>query len=270
MAGLGTAGALVLGAAILFTLASAVVAFNGWPTLGGGGAAATQLSIAQPVAGSHSRHRPTAVPASAVTIVAQVPRASGRVPDAGGRPATSRVAASHPVNQGATVRLSAPVTRSGSIATGPVTQPAPAPTHVGPAAPVAPKPAPATPASGTASTVVGTVTATAAPVASTVTATAASAGSKTSTTVSNASGTTVGTVSKVVGSIGKPAVNVATNVSNTAAGVAATTTSVANTASTVVSSAGSTTNSTARSTTEGANAIVGGLQTTLHQVLSGL
>src|ERR1039458_1162104 len=76
MAGLGTAGALVLGAAILFTLASAVVAFNGWPTLGGGGAAATQLVIAQPVAGSHGRHRATALPASAVTIVAQVPRGS--------------------------------------------------------------------------------------------------------------------------------------------------------------------------------------------------
>lgn len=35
LAGLGTAGSIVVGAALAFVLASAVVAFHGWPGAGG-------------------------------------------------------------------------------------------------------------------------------------------------------------------------------------------------------------------------------------------
>jgi hypothetical protein len=37
IAGLGTAGSLILGAVLLFVVGSAVVAFNGWPKLGRAG-----------------------------------------------------------------------------------------------------------------------------------------------------------------------------------------------------------------------------------------
>jgi hypothetical protein len=272
MAGLGTAGVLVLAASMLFTLASAVVAFNGWPTLGGGGAPATQLVIARAGSASHARRRATAIQASAVTVIAPAHRTSTRAILAASR-AITHVTAIHPVGTGtATGRLSDPVSPTGTINTTPVTKRSPAPTHTtsGSTTPAPTTTTPATPVSGTAATVVGTVVKATAPVV----ATAASAPSKVVTTASNAGSATASTVSKVVGSIGKPALNVASNaastISSTATAVTSTATSTTGTASTVVSSAGSPTKSTARSGGEGADALVGALQTTLHQLLSGL
>ncbi|MGH2916364.1 MAG: hypothetical protein ACRDMX_15395, partial [Solirubrobacteraceae bacterium] len=68
LAGLGTAGALVVGAAVLFTLASALVAFNGWPKLADGSLPATQLLTAQARAHAKQSHR--AASASRTTVAA--------------------------------------------------------------------------------------------------------------------------------------------------------------------------------------------------------
>ncbi|HXD67731.1 MAG TPA: hypothetical protein VNV17_24105, partial [Solirubrobacteraceae bacterium] len=54
LAGLGTAGTLVLAASILFVLGSAVISYNGWPKLGGIGSPATQTLTAHPKTGSHT------------------------------------------------------------------------------------------------------------------------------------------------------------------------------------------------------------------------
>ena len=54
LAGLGTAGTLVLAASILFVFGSAVVTYNGWPKLGGIGSPATQTLTAHPKPGSHT------------------------------------------------------------------------------------------------------------------------------------------------------------------------------------------------------------------------
>jgi hypothetical protein len=54
LAGLGTAGTLVLAASILFVLGSAIVTYNGWPKLGGIGSPATQTLTAHPKAGTHA------------------------------------------------------------------------------------------------------------------------------------------------------------------------------------------------------------------------
>ncbi|MGH2895373.1 MAG: hypothetical protein ACRDPM_19200, partial [Solirubrobacteraceae bacterium] len=56
LAGLGTAGTLVLAASILFVLGSAIVTYNGWPKLGGIGSPATQTLTAHPKPGSHPSH----------------------------------------------------------------------------------------------------------------------------------------------------------------------------------------------------------------------
>ncbi|MHB1571248.1 MAG: hypothetical protein ACYC0H_18885, partial [Solirubrobacteraceae bacterium] len=47
VAGLGTAGVLVVGVLLLFALVGTLVAFNGWPKLASGGSAATELLGAQ-------------------------------------------------------------------------------------------------------------------------------------------------------------------------------------------------------------------------------
>jgi hypothetical protein len=274
MAGLGTAGALVLGAAILFTLASAVVAFNGWPTLGGGGPASTSLVIARPVAGTRGHHHGTALQASAVTVSPPARHPAARSAHAGGRSA-GHVATTRTIHTGgATGRLSAPVSRSGAIATQPVATRSPAPTHTTSPAPTTTTTTPASGNSGPVSPVVSTITNTATPVVSTVTGTGGSGGSTGSGTGSGVTGGTPATVAKVVGSVGKPAVNIASNVSpsagTTANTVVTTAGNVANTASSVATTTGSTIKSTARSTTAGTNAIVGGVQSVLGRLLSGL
>src|ERR1700761_8970726 len=53
LAGLGTAGTMVLAASILFVFGSAIVTYNGWPKLGGIGSPATQTLTAPPKAGAH-------------------------------------------------------------------------------------------------------------------------------------------------------------------------------------------------------------------------
>ena len=58
---MGTAGSLVVAAAVLFVLGSAVVAFRGWPRMGTSGAAPTQVVTIRPLAGSRTERRLAAV-----------------------------------------------------------------------------------------------------------------------------------------------------------------------------------------------------------------
>jgi hypothetical protein len=82
LAGLGTAGSIVVGAALLFVLASAIVAFRGWPS-GGGSDAPAQLVLSAPA------RSPTPVARRLVALVASAPRA--RVGSAARTPATAVV-----------------------------------------------------------------------------------------------------------------------------------------------------------------------------------
>ena len=61
MAGLGTSGSLVAGAALLFVLGSAIVAFRGWPQVATGPATTSVAAAAQPTAPSHTARRLAAV-----------------------------------------------------------------------------------------------------------------------------------------------------------------------------------------------------------------
>jgi hypothetical protein len=74
LAGFGTAGSLLAGAALLFVLASAVVSFNGWPRVGGQAApAAVVLPSADHPAGSVAGRRL----AAAVAARSGVPSGAG-------------------------------------------------------------------------------------------------------------------------------------------------------------------------------------------------
>src|SRR5438874_1786658 len=57
LAGFGTSGSLLAGAALLFVLASAIVAFRGWPQVGDGlpSTAAVSVPPSPPGAGARSR-----------------------------------------------------------------------------------------------------------------------------------------------------------------------------------------------------------------------
>jgi hypothetical protein len=58
IAGLGTAGSLVVGTSVVFVLASAAVGFGGWPKVANSGAAPAQVLSAGPVGGSPVARRP--------------------------------------------------------------------------------------------------------------------------------------------------------------------------------------------------------------------
>jgi len=58
MAGLGTAGSVLAGCAVLFVVASAVVAFSGWPAIAGqGSSVSVRLDARAPAPGSQVGHR---------------------------------------------------------------------------------------------------------------------------------------------------------------------------------------------------------------------
>jgi hypothetical protein len=61
MAGLGTSGSLVTGAALLFLLGSAIVAFQGWPQIATGPATTSVAAASAPVAPSRAGRRLTAL-----------------------------------------------------------------------------------------------------------------------------------------------------------------------------------------------------------------
>ena len=195
LAGIGTAGALVLGAALVFVLAGAVVAFRGWPAPHTGGAPARQQVTLAAVPGPVSRrlavisevslaHPATRThPVSVATVgpdrvtrhravhglsgaLAPVPVAQGGVASQTGPTA---VAGSDPVRDSptpvttTTVSVPPPTTTAGTpttatVATVPTTTtaPRPTPTTTTPAAP--PTTTPAVPPATTVTTPVVTTT----------------------------------------------------------------------------------------------------------------
>jgi hypothetical protein len=87
VAGFGTAGSVLAGAAVLFVVASAVVAFRGWPKIAGQQSPAALHLDASPVAGSRVARRLRAVVgAAAPAVAAPLIRTGGR-PLAGARTA---------------------------------------------------------------------------------------------------------------------------------------------------------------------------------------
>ncbi len=114
LAGFGTAGSLLAGAAFLFVLASAVVSFRGWPQVGDQGSAATVVQAASPrpapttqathvaalVAAALAPPRPRAGPRSLAGPVAREGAARRQVglaaAPAGGRRATASEVAPRP------------------------------------------------------------------------------------------------------------------------------------------------------------------------------
>ena len=108
MAGLGTAGTLVLAASMLFILGSAMVAFNGWPRLDGANSPVTQFLTAQSAGGASGHRRGTAaVPVAAVTVVSGAQQVAAALKNARAFSGTTG-AASHgsSANRGGTGRLS--------------------------------------------------------------------------------------------------------------------------------------------------------------------
>lgn len=84
LAGLGTSGSLLAGAAVLFLIASAIVAFNGWPQIGVG-PATSNISAAPVAAGTRASPRLTAVLATADRLAVSRTAAAG----GGVRPSTA-------------------------------------------------------------------------------------------------------------------------------------------------------------------------------------
>ncbi len=90
LAGLGTAGSLVAGAALLFVLASAFVAFHGWPKVGTEPApAAVVVSPAQPAGAPSPAGRRLAVLAGPIRTSTAAPRPGRRGPRAASVPKVS-------------------------------------------------------------------------------------------------------------------------------------------------------------------------------------
>ena len=160
LAGLGPAGTLVLAASILFVLGSAVVAYNGWPKLGGIGSPATQTLTAHPKAGSHTSssrglaavavvkplaraHAATAATVRARHTTSVVTHATHRSHRHSGSASIARPVAATPTHGSGT---STPTSGSGSTGTTPTTS-TPAPVASSPA-PVAATPAPVVNAGG--------------------------------------------------------------------------------------------------------------------------
>jgi hypothetical protein len=121
LAGLGTAGTLVLAASMLFILGSAMVAFNGWPKLDGANSPATQFLTAHSSAGASGHRRGTAgVPVAAVTVVSGAQQVALALRDARAFNGTA-AGGSTPGSAGknGTGRLSSPGSRTGSLSTDP-------------------------------------------------------------------------------------------------------------------------------------------------------
>ena len=160
LAGLGTAGSMVLCAVVLFLVGSAVVAFHGWKPLGIGDGPATQTLEAR-AAKAHARHARDGAtgpvtPATPRSTGASAPGASA-VAHAAGRPpraAGSTGTAPHPrsVADGNRGSRASRVSHHGS---------APAPTTTTSTSPTTPTPTTSTPAPTPAAT--GTATTPAAP-----------------------------------------------------------------------------------------------------------
>lgn len=235
--GFGTSGSLLAGAVLMFVLASALVAFRGWPHVGAQGSP----SPAQVVISS----RPTAAAASLssrrLALFTRV--AAGAAPRTGGvaRPRTGHPGGGHPSGGGPgapapshsigrPVSASAPVSPStggtggtSSCSTGCGSAPAPSPSP-SPAPSPAPAPAPApapTPGPGPVQPVKQVVTQTTSALGNVVSGTGQQAG----TVVQQATGTVAGAlqpvsppVSSVVNNVGTGAAKTVTGVTQTIAG----------------------------------------------------
>ncbi|HTX31962.1 MAG TPA: hypothetical protein VMD09_11280 [Solirubrobacteraceae bacterium] len=78
MAGLGTSGSLLAGAALLFVLGSAIVAFRGWPQIAAGPATTSVTpAAAHPAVPSRTARRLAAVLRRQATVAAPAGRAGG-------------------------------------------------------------------------------------------------------------------------------------------------------------------------------------------------
>ncbi len=126
IAGFGTAGSLVAGAAGLFVLASAAVSFQGWPQLDAGTAPpAMVLASYQPPTRSAATERVTTVLAARQTELAAVPGPAG----APGRAAVAARRSRTPSASGLQPALTIPATNpTGTAAT---TLATPPPVHAG-------------------------------------------------------------------------------------------------------------------------------------------
>jgi hypothetical protein len=189
LAGLGTAGSMVVGAALLFVLASALVAFHGWPRAdGAGGPARVVLSAPAGSATRVARRLAFLAPAHPSAIarsrVATHPRAASAGPN--GRRAVQIVQGSGSHTGPSTIGRTGTTPRSGTPTTGP-TQPPRRTTHGPPAS----TPKPPTTTTPSAPTAGGTVTTVVKKVAGTVSGTGSGVGD----TVKKVTGTVGGTIS---------------------------------------------------------------------------
>jgi hypothetical protein len=212
LAGLGTAGSIVVGAAVVFVLASAVVAFRGWPQADGPGPPAQIVLSAPARSDTPVARRLAALTASVVTTtrprsgpgttagVALYPRRSGGLAGAGGSGAGSSSIGEVPTTPPGAPTTINPTQPPATTTPGPTTT-APGTTTTTPAAPTT-----GGGGAGTVGTVVKTVTGT---VGGTVSGTGAQAG----TIVKQVTGTVGGpvsgigsgagdTISKVTGQVG--------------------------------------------------------------------
>src|SRR5947209_6668066 len=113
IAGFGTAGSLLAGAAVMFVLASAVVSFRGWPDVGAQSTAASVTLVARHGAGAGSVANRRVAAAVAATRVAALSAPAGagtarRVPGArasGPGPASSTISGGQLASQPGTRAL---------------------------------------------------------------------------------------------------------------------------------------------------------------------
>ena len=85
MAGLGTSGSLVAGAALLFVLASAIVAFRGWPQVAPGQATSFVPAAARPPAPTRTSRRLVAVLRHRTSVRAAAVSGGGVLPPVASR-----------------------------------------------------------------------------------------------------------------------------------------------------------------------------------------
>src|SRR5437879_1290747 len=100
IAGFGTAGSLLAGAAVLFVLASAVVSFRGWPQVGDQSPpTAVVVARASAHAGSTATRRVIAVAAAQAAAVTgpAVSRTGGAGTQAAGAPAAGATVSASPL-----------------------------------------------------------------------------------------------------------------------------------------------------------------------------
>jgi hypothetical protein len=86
VAGFGTAGSLLAGAAVMFVLASAVVSFRGWPQIAAQSTPATLQDVRSSAADSTAASRRLAAVASATVVARSAARPAASRPSAGSTP----------------------------------------------------------------------------------------------------------------------------------------------------------------------------------------